>query len=236
MKPFNAANLCFDAEEFCGVARLFPLPNLVLYPHVMQPLHIFEERYREMLEDALASDRLIAMALLEPGWEPEYDSRPPIAPYACLGKVVTHHRLEDGRYNLLLMGVERIRIVRELDPPRSFRRAEVELIHELPIAGSQSVCEDLRRRLLAAFERYLPRDSQAPEQLQELLGEQLPLGVLTDLAAYALPLELNLKKRLLAECRADLRAQILVKQLERATADQLASAAAGLFPPPFSVN
>ena len=92
MQPWDAAELEFNADTFSGVARLFPLPNLVLYPHVMQPLHIFEERYREMLEDALAGDKLIAMAVLEPGWETDYESRPPIAKYACLGKVVAHHR------------------------------------------------------------------------------------------------------------------------------------------------
>src|SRR3990170_4119018 len=124
MDSWNAADLCFDACAFSGVARLFPLPNLVMYPHVMQPLHIFEERYREMLEDSLATDRLVAMALLEPGWETDYDSRPPVARYACLGKVVTHHRLKDGRYNLLLMGVGRVRIVQELEPRRSFRQAK----------------------------------------------------------------------------------------------------------------
>ena len=121
MNPWDAPELQFDANTFSGVVRLFPLPNLVLYPHVMQPLHIFEDRYREMLEDALADDQLIAMALLEPGWEHDYDSRPPVAPLACLGKVVAHHRLEDGRYNLLLLGVQRVRIVEELDPLRSFR-------------------------------------------------------------------------------------------------------------------
>ena len=51
MKPWNAAELEFDSTTFSGVVRLFPLPNLVLYPHVMQPLHIFEDRYREMLEE-----------------------------------------------------------------------------------------------------------------------------------------------------------------------------------------
>src|SRR3990170_3664199 len=105
MSSWKAADTTFDAEAFSGVVRLFPLPNLVLYPHVMQPLHVFEGRYREMLEDAIAGDRLIAMALLEPGWEPDYESRPAIAPFACLGKVITHHRLSDCRYNLLLMGV-----------------------------------------------------------------------------------------------------------------------------------
>src|SRR5215471_1628130 len=126
MKPWDATELDFDPQTFSGVVRLFPLPNLVLYPHVMQPLHIFEERYREMLEDALAGDRLIAMAMLEPGYEEDYDSRPPIAEYACLGKVVAHRRLSDGRYNVLLLGVGRVRIVRELEPLRSFRSAKVE--------------------------------------------------------------------------------------------------------------
>src|SRR6185436_15395049 len=112
MKPFEATELSFNTSAFSGVVRLFPLPNLVLYPHVMQPLHIFESRYREMLEDALAGDKLITMAVLEPGWETDYDSRPPISTHACLGKVVAHHRLPDGRYNVLLMGLHRVEIVK----------------------------------------------------------------------------------------------------------------------------
>src|SRR4029078_412459 len=119
MNPWDATELEFDAATFSGVVRLFPLPELVLYPHVMQPLHIFEERYREMLEDALADDRLIAMAMLEPRYEEDYDRRPPIAAHACPGKAVAHRRLSDGRYNLLLLGVGRVRIVRELEPLRS---------------------------------------------------------------------------------------------------------------------
>src|SRR5215469_8637081 len=93
--------LSFSVTDFAGTVRLFPLPNLVLFPHVMQPLHIFEPRYRNLLEDALAADRLIAMALLEPGWESDYEGRPPLGTMACLGRVATHHRLPDGTYNLL---------------------------------------------------------------------------------------------------------------------------------------
>ena len=236
MNPLNAAEVCFDAEQFCGVARLFPLPNLVLYPHVMQPLHIFEDRYREMLEDALSADRLIAMAVLEPGWEPDYDGRPPIAPYACLGKIVAHHRLEDGRCNLLLMGLERIRIIRELDPPRAFRRAEVEVVGERCAAGPPRRLEELQHQLLSAFQRYLPCNCQVPEQLQELFAEQLPLGMMTDLAAYALPLGMQLKKRLLAECRVDVRAEVLIKHLDRTRDEETAAAIGDFFPPPFSLN
>ncbi|MEX0979385.1 MAG: LON peptidase substrate-binding domain-containing protein, partial [Pirellulales bacterium] len=82
-------DLAFQAEQFSGKARLFPLPNLVLFPHVIQPLHVFEPRYVAMFKDAMEDDRLIAMSLLEPGWEGDYEGRPPVAPVACLGRIIT---------------------------------------------------------------------------------------------------------------------------------------------------
>src|ERR1700690_4479579 len=112
MPAFDDVSLCL--EHFSGKVRLFPLPNLVLFPHVMQPLHIFERRYRDLLEDALAGDRLIAMAMLAPGWEANYEGRPPLCPMACLGQVATHIRLAYGTYNVLWLGVQRVRLVREL--------------------------------------------------------------------------------------------------------------------------
>ena len=232
----DLANLEFDAASFCGVARLFPLPNLVLYPHVMQPLHIFEERYREMLEDAMHHDRLIAMALLEPGFEQDYDSRPPISAYACLGKVVAQRRLEDGRYNLLLLGVERVRIVRELEPMRSFRQAKVELIEDCYDFPSPAHAEELQQKLIDAFRQHLPCTCQMPEQLEELLSQDLSLGLLTDLAAYALPLDFDVKRRLLAENRVSVRARTLLSQIKRGLVGRPAAASSAGFPPQFSVN
>src|SRR5476649_1193663 len=86
---------------------LFPLPNVVL------PLHIFEPRYREMVADAEAGDRMIGMVLLRPGWEREYEGRPPVYRTGCSG-VMTHvERLPDGRYNMVLRGIERFRILSE---------------------------------------------------------------------------------------------------------------------------
>jgi ATP-dependent Lon protease len=242
MNPWDTtdlAHLDFDAATFSGTARLFPLPNLVLYPHVMQPLHIFEERYREMLEDALAGDRLIAMAMLEPGYEEEYDSRPPIAEYACLGKVVAQRRLADGRYNLLLLGVGRVRIVRELAPLRSFRRAKVEIVEDLYDFSSDNDAEQLQETLVAAFRKHLPCACQVPEQLEDLLSRHLSLGLLTDLAAYALPLEMGIKRELLAERRVSVRAQTLLSQIESGLVGKPAAAkpAKSLgFPPQFSAN
>jgi ATP-dependent Lon protease len=236
MEPWDATELEFNAATFSGVARLFPLPNLVLYPHVMQPLHIFEDRYREMLEEALRDDGLIAMALLEAGWEDDYYSRPPVAPYACLGKVVAHHRLDDGHYNVLLLGVERIRIVKELDPLRSFRRAHVEIVHDQYDFQSKSQLKFVQNKLLNAFRKHLPCTCQLPEQLEEMLSRHLPLGLLTDLAAYALPLELDVKRQLLAEHRVSVRSKILLEQVSALVGAASAKASSHSFPPLFSSN
>src|SRR5204863_9636969 len=92
-------------QHFKGTARLFPLPNVVLFPHVVQPLHIFEPRYRQMTADALAGDQLIAPALLRPGWEGDYEGRPATYPVVCVGKIVSEQQLPDGRFNILLRGL-----------------------------------------------------------------------------------------------------------------------------------
>ena len=108
---------------------LFPLPNVVLFPDVFLPLHIFEPRYREMTADALATDRMIGMVLLRPGWESDYEGRPPVYRVDCSGVITHAERLGDGRYHIVLRGVERFRIVDE-DHTRSYRRALVERIEE----------------------------------------------------------------------------------------------------------
>jgi ATP-dependent Lon protease len=235
MNPWDAAELSFDASTFSGVVRLFPLPNLVLYPHVMQPLHIFEGRYRELLEDALASDRLITMAVLQPGWETDYESRPPIAQHACLGKVVAHHRLDDGRYNLLLLGVQRVKVLRELDPLRSFRQARVELVDDCYDFASACHCQHVQEKLAAAFRSHLPCSCELPEQLESMLTGELPLGALTDLAAYTLPLCAEVKLKLLGECCVRRRAEILLREVKRLSGGKPVTAS-HMFPPSFSEN
>ena len=121
-------------DEFGGVARLFPLPNLVLFPHVDQGLHIFEPRYRQMTADALAGDQLIAMVLLQPdeNWPEKYDGRPPVESVACLGRIVEWEKLPDGRYNLRLRGLARLRLAEELpEPSKLYRLARGELLAEV---------------------------------------------------------------------------------------------------------
>jgi len=127
---------------------LFPLPNVVLFPGVALPLHIFEARYRAMVADALEADRRIGMVLLQPGrWEPNYEGRPPIYPIGCSGVIASAAKLEDGRYNIVLNGLDRIRIISE-DDERAYRRAIVEPLPDPPLdAANREALSAVRVRL-----------------------------------------------------------------------------------------
>src|SRR6266446_3214585 len=124
--------------SFDGVTRLFPLPNIVLFPYVTLPLHIFEPRYRQMTADALAGDRLIAMVLLKPGFEAEYEQRPPLHTVACLGRILADQQTDDGRYNILLRGLKRVRILSEMPPDELYREARVELLEDRMASAEES--------------------------------------------------------------------------------------------------
>ena len=126
---------------------IFPLPNVVLFPNVFLPLHIFEPRYREMVADALAADRMIGMVLLRPGWERDYEGRPPVYPVGCSGVITHAERLPDGRYNIALRGIERFRILAE-DAARSYRRASIEPLREGALTPAErSEVRNYRSRL-----------------------------------------------------------------------------------------
>jgi Lon protease-like protein len=195
-------------DDFDGTARLFPLPNLVLFPGVVQGLHIFEHRYRQMMADAVAGDGRMALVLLRPGWEADYDSRPAIEPVACLGSVLWHEKLPDGRYNLRLGGTTRVRILSEPETDRMYRTARVEVVAET----SPADLDELQKLRRAMADVVLPRYADTPEvarQLQELFDGEMTLGQLADVLGYALPLPLEVKQGLLAEPDAARRATAL---------------------------
>ena len=125
---------------------IFPLPNVVLFPQVFLPLHLFEPRYRTMVADALEGDRLIGMVLLRPGWEGNYEGRPPVYPIGCAGVITHHDRLPDGRYNIVLRGLEKFRIVEE-DDTRLYRMATVDSLDELLADREREEIRAARTRL-----------------------------------------------------------------------------------------
>jgi Lon protease-like protein len=222
-------------SNFGGVARLFPLPNVVLFPQVLLPLHIFEQRYRHMTADALAGDRLIGMVLLQPGWEGDYEGKPALAPVGCLGRITAEQELDDGRYNLLLRGLRRFRIVEELKHDRLYRIARVELLQDIgpPTAVP---ADELRRRLAQLASRWFQNLGAGTEQLAQLVASDLPLGVLGDVLAFALPLGMELKQELLAELAVERRVCRLLSHLEAADVPGPAEPSPRSFPPDFSSN
>lgn len=237
MTDWNPEQFEFDDDAFDGRARLFPLPDLVLFPHVMQPLHIFEPRYRDMVRRALATDRLIAAARLEPGWEADYEGRPRVAPVACLGKIVSEHCLEDGRFNILLLGLRRVEIIRELALAESFRVADVRVLHDFVDAQQRDVRKRLRHDLLHTFRSTLPVGAAAKDTIATLLKKHVPLGVLVDLIAFTAELDGDFKQSLLAETDVVERAKSLLARLaEHRQVRRAWPKALGEFPPSFSSN
>jgi len=217
-------------EAFNGIARLFPLPNLVHFPGVDQALHIFEHRYRQMTADALAKDQLIALVLLKPDWEDEYDAKPAIESVACLGRILDAEKLDDGRYNYRLHGLARIELKREIEVPgKMYRIAESRLIVETPIAEiseSKRLRGVLRESTLARFEE----GGRAHKQIAGLFESESPLGHVCDMLGYSLPLVLSLKQQLLNEANMAARVMILAEALKWPPKP------ADTFPPTFSAN
>jgi Lon protease-like protein len=126
---------------------IFPLPNVVLFPNVFLPLHIFEPRYRKMVDDALNGDRIIGMVLLRPGWEGQYEGRPAVYPIGCAGVITHAERLPDGRFNIVLRGMEKFRILDEQNE-QQYRLASVEPVPDPGIdAASRNEMRGERKRL-----------------------------------------------------------------------------------------
>lgn len=188
---------------------IFPLPNVVLFPNVFLPLHIFEPRYREMVADAASADRMIGMVLLRPGWERDYEGRPPVYPIGCSG-VITHlDRLPDGRYNIVLNGLERFRILEE-DQTRSYRRAIVEPMPERRLdAADREALRGFRAKLEAMLAPAVEKAGADPRMPQSMSDEDL----VNALAQY-LDLEPLEKQALLEHHCLRSRAQSLVELLE----------------------
>lgn len=144
---------------------LFPLPGVVLLPGTLLPLHVFEPRYRRMVADALEGDRTIGMALLSSGADP-MEAAPPIHPIGGAGRIVEVQELEDGRYNLVLEGRFRYRVVTE-EPPNPYRIATIEPLPSIPFPRAE---EEERARRIA---RELFESLRAPLELPPLADEPL---------------------------------------------------------------
>jgi Lon protease-like protein len=169
---------------------IFPLPTVVLFPNVFLPLHIFEPRYRQMIADALAGDRIIGMVLLKPGFEDNYEGRPPIFGTGCSGLITHVERTEDGRFNLILRGLEKFIVHGEEDPAEGtqYRRALVTTVDETVQGRERDALKSERRKLEALLtplfdvaENRLPQN-MPDEDLVNALAQYMEFDPLEKLA------------------------------------------------------
>lgn len=175
---------------------VFPLPDLVFFPATLLPLHIFEPRYRQMTADALAGDGKILVAQLRPGWERDYAGRPPTYETGCVGRILEHRELEDGRYNLLLLGTQRVRIQAFLDQEdRLYRIARVAPAPERD-PSDPAAASALAVRLNKVLQAWCGEQRQTNFYAQ-FLAPTLGYGALVNLAALLLPLESAERQKLL---------------------------------------
>lgn len=131
MEPLSPSEL----DQVCQRVPLFPLPGIVFLPNSLLPLHVFEPRYRALVDDALNGSRVVAVPQLAPGWEGAYEDRPGVMPICGVGRIVRHQRLQDGRHNIILLGLGRIRIEGELAGDQPYRIARARLLHALVPPG-----------------------------------------------------------------------------------------------------
>ena len=199
-----------EQSDLTAVA-LFPLPNVVLFPRAVLPLHIFEERYRTMTADVLAGDRQVAMALLKPGWEKDYYSRPAIEPVVCVGTILSHEKLPDGKYNFLLQGHTRARVASE-HGGRPYRVATLEPIAETN--DDEDALRDERERLARVFRPALLGATPVGRQFRQLVAGGLRTADIADLLAFNYLDDTRLKQSLLEEGDVARRVRRIVEAVE----------------------
>jgi Lon protease-like protein len=141
---------------------MFPLPGFFLFPRALVPLHIFEARYRQMIDDLLDGPGRLVMATIVEDHLREIDGSPPVYQTGGLGEIVQHRRLQDGRYMILLLGLDRVRID-EVDSDRSYRQVRYEVLEETPAAPE--IERTLRASLREAIRERAPSKLQLPDDL-----------------------------------------------------------------------
>ena len=181
---------------------IFPLPNVVLFPTVLLPLHVFEPRYRALVEDALAGDRVIGMVLLRPGFEANYEGRPPVFQTGCAGNITHAEQLENGRFNIVLRGETKFRIAGE-DVGRAYRLARIDAIEDADDGNAIEEMRAQRERLLRILQALLARMGSEARFPPDMSDEELVNGFAQNLELDALERQALLElPGVLPRCRA----------------------------------
>ncbi len=197
--------------DFSEPIPLFPLPNTVLLPNATLPLHIFEQRYRQMTQDALDGNKLIAMATFAgDDWQADYAGNPPIRPVVCVGYIIRHQKVPDGRFNLLLQGLARATVVEEV-AQEPYRRARL-----APLDAEDTMEIDLlgeRERLLKLLTDPTLSELAALAAVNQWATADVPTAALVDLTLMAMSDNTEQRYAVLAEADVFSRVSLLERML-----------------------
>lgn len=205
--------------NFARSVAIFPL-DAVLLPQQPLPLHVFEPRYRQMIDNELDAAGQIAIATLDPSRPPDELGRPAVRPVICFGQIVSHERLADGRFNVVLHGLCRARIAEELPPEPGvlYRRVRAEPFGNegAEVFSATETMERLRAWVDDNLDRGpLARLRIAEQVLQYVRNEQIPTPVLLDVICFTMVTGREPRYRMLAEGDAESRTRMLGRELLR---------------------
>jgi len=199
-------------DQQLSALPVFPLPRAVLFPHTLLPLHIFEPRYREMIAHCLEHGSLLGIACIKPGHEAEQAGNPPLLPIAGVGELVRHERLADGRFNILLRGLARIRLVEELDHGTTFRVHRAERCADVwpDHANATDAKVTTVRSCLTSLMQRLP---SAAELLSQTSAEATDAASLTDALAGRIFTRPEVRQELLETFDVERRLDLIIERL-----------------------
>jgi Lon protease-like protein len=208
-RPMSPSGL---APEDLAALPVFPLPNVVLFPGALLPLHVFEPRYRELTREVLSGKQLMGIARLKPGFDDDYEGRPPVFEVCGVGSVIDSVAHSDGRYDITLRGLARVRIVQELPSERLFRQMRVT---ELGDAWSDpAVTSAWQRKLISLWTALAPHLPESVRDLRALTRGAEGAGAYADRLAGALVGDADASQRLLEELDPAERLRLLTEKLQ----------------------
>lgn len=185
---------------------VFPLPTFVLFPQTTTRLHVFEPRYRTLVSDALATNRLLVLVGLKPGWEENYYGSPPSHEVGSLCRIVNEERLEDGRYNLYVHCLARVRL-RTVHQFQPYRTAEVEVIDD--VTDAPDAVEEAIARLTSTVRGLMLQRGDHAALLAAALSSSKKPGILTHRLAAVLAFDPAIRQELLETASPKQRAERL---------------------------
>jgi len=201
----DVANL----DNFSGVLPLFPLSSVVFFPNTLLPLHIFEPRYKEMVNTALNNEKIIGMALLKPGWEGDYYRNPEVYDVIGMGRIVSSEELDDGKINIVLYGLKRARII-EIVEELPYRQAHISIMENQYDTNNESFRSIIEEHI-NKWNLYLD-EKQKAHRIN--VNTKLPLENLTDALASLIFPNVFDKQKLLEETNVQKRAEIIINDLQ----------------------